>query len=98
LTIEINWRHQIVAGRRFLFLKLSHFAAKAVDDDALEPILATEHVVVLPLHARLPDLISRSKIQELRSRELRLGNFTDVAQSVCRQFSACVTPSRLQFD
>ena len=58
LQIQVDCRDEIVSGNGFLYSQLTHLAAAAVDDDALESIFADEHIIVFPLESGLADLIA----------------------------------------
>ena len=70
----------------------------AVDDDALESVLAAKHRVVLPLQTGLSDLIARLEVHKLRRRQFVFGYFTDIAERVRGKFALGITPPRLEFD
>src|SRR5207247_4542872 len=69
-----------------------------VHNDSLDSVFPYPRVVVFALDSRLSNLIAGFEIHELIRRKFRLRDFTDVTQSVRRDFIVEVSPPRLKLD
>ena len=98
LQVFINRQNQIVAGFGFLPAQNSNGLARNVNFDLLAAVFAANIFIVNALQTEFANDVARLVALIFFSLKLGVGNFADVAESMCALLLERVISKRLNFD